>query len=405
MATVVLDRLLRKPWGELMNYKAKLFCGSMAVALCLPSVLFAVDTFYVGAGGDWDVPANWSTGAVPGPDDNSFLGDFGFAFGPQVVDLASTPSSPIVGDIRLGVGPLGDATLNQTGGDLATAEFKWNFIGADGVNGAGAVGTYNLSGSASFAADIGVPGEIDTFDSFAGPGEFHLGVGSDGSGLPGENEGTLRISDTASFTAHRMYVGSNDGNTGTVNQLGGTVYVDDWLSIGRTGGATGTYNLSGGSLTVANDWFSIGETGAAVMGTGARSTGTVEISGSAVVEVGVRDDGGPTGGIGVGRFGARNDRPETPEVEEELAGSTGQMSILGSNASISTALLTVGFDGSNNGRFDGFFVKNDIDATLEFVADAGGVSPINVVGERAGNPDDPMGGASVWLNDGVSTLR
>lgn len=340
-----------------MTNKAKLFCWAMAVALCLPSMLFAVDTFYTGTGGDWDVPANWSTGAVPGPDDNSFLGDFGFAFGPQVVDLASTPSSPIVGDMRIGVGPLGDATLNQTGGDLSTAEFKWNFIGADGVNGAGAVGTYNLSGG-SFAADIGVMGVIDTFEAFSGPGELHLGVGSDGSGLPGENVGTLNVSGDASFTANRMYVGSNDGNTGVVNQSSGTVYVDDWLSIGRNIEASGTYNLSGdGSLTVSNDFLSVGENGGA--------SGTMNVSGSASIDA---------QNMAVGRFGG---------------GATGHLKIEGSGATINVNnVFDVAIDDSNNQAFDGVFVKNDITGTVEFVSDSGGVSPINAAGD-------------VHLNDGV----
>ncbi len=360
------------------------------------------DTIFTGTtSNDWDDPTNWDSGVLPGPADNLRIGDFNSGNTPVTAEITGDLTSPVVGDIRLGFGVLSEGTLNQSAGTLSTRTGDgvttggaWSFIGADGVNGAGATGTYNLSGTGAFVADIGVAGVVDTFDPNFGPGEFHLGIGSDGSGSPGDNLGTLALSDSASFTANRMYVGSNDGNTGVVNQSGGSLYVDDWLAVGRTGGATGTYNLSGGSLTVANDWLSIGESGAGEAALFARSSGMVAISGDAVVDV-------PTGGIAVGRFGARNDRPETPEVEAEQGGTDAEMSISGSNASISTAVLTVGYDGSNNGRFDGFFVKNDIDATLEFVADAGGVSPISVVGPRAGNPDDELGGASVWLNDGV----
>ena len=379
-----------------MRMKSRLATCAVVFALCVPSMLLAVDKIFdggpTGTGTDWNVAENWDSDGVPGMDDNAIIGELFTS--PADVEINGPLAGPI-SELFVGKGGEGVGTLTQTTGTLETRDFGWAFVGQGGDVGLSNTGTYNLSGDASFLMDVGERGVIDSFDSFFGPSEFHLGQSDtmDGAPVVVGNQGTLNISENATFETARMYLGNNQANVGTVNQSGGSVYVDDWLSIGRQQAATGTYNMSGGSLTIANDWLAIAEVGDA--------NGTVEISGNAVVEVGVRDDGGPTGGIGVGRFGARTDRPETPEVEETLAGVTAQMSILGSNASISTAVLTVGFDGSNNGRFDGFFVKNDIDATLEFVADAGGVSPINVVGEPTGNPDDPMETASVWLNDGV----
>ncbi len=339
---------------------------ALLTAFSLCGLGMCQDAIFTGnTSNDWDDPTNWADGVLPGPADNLRVGDFNSGNTPVTAEITGALSSPEVGDIRLGFGVLGEGTLNQSAGNLTTSANKWSFIGADGANGAGATGTYNLSGTGTFAADIGVPGEIDTFDANAGPGEFHLGVGSDGSGAAGDNMGTLNLSDSASFTANRMYVGSNDGNTGVVNQTGGSLYVDDWLSIGRTNRAQGEYNLSGGSLTVANDFLSIGENGATGELPFGGASGTMHISGSSAVDV-------PN--FSVARF---------------QGGATGHLTVEGSDASINASgLFNVAIDDSNNFAFDGVFIPNDLDGTVEFVADAGGVSTINV-------------GGDVHLNDGT----
>ena len=183
----------------------------------------------------WSDPVNWDGDALPTAADNVRIGDFAVA-SPVEVNISDPAEDYLIGDLRLGVGVLGEGTLNHSAGNLTTDQFKWSFIGADGASGVSAVGTYNLSGTGAFTADLGEFGMVDS-DT-----EFHIGIGSDGSGQPGENMGTLNLCQTptegdcsASFTVNRMYVGSNDGNTGVINQGGGS------LLCGRLAG-----NWSGG---------------------------------------------------------------------------------------------------------------------------------------------------------------
>ena len=317
---------------------------------------------------DWNEPANWSDG-LPSDQDRARIGDFTLA-SPITASLNSAAANMVIGELMIGQGALGDGTFNHSSGSLATTEFGWSFIGADGDS--DTRGTYNLSGNASFTMDVGVRGVIDSFNEFEGT-QLHIGIGNAGT-VPALSQGTLNVSGRATVQANRMYVGSDDGNTGTVNQTSGAVYVDDWLSVGRTNEAAGTYNLSGGSLTIENDWLSIGERGGA--------TGTLVVSGEALLDA---------NSIGVGRFGSRTDTdPDTPGNQPDLRGSTGTLRILGSAASLTArGRLSVAIDDSNDGNFDGVSIKNDIQGTLEFVADEMGVSPISVLGD-------------VWLNDGVA---
>jgi hypothetical protein len=100
-------------------------------------------------------------------------------------------------------------------------------------------------------------------------------------------------------SAASLRVGDFSG-TGTFTQTGGTVSVDGSLNIGNQGG-TGYYNISGGALNLANGLFAIGRTA----GSNPASTGTLNISGAALVNVsgpvgtnfivGDRDAGGAQG--------------------------------------------------------------------------------------------------------------
>ena len=347
-----------------MNMQTKFLVYAMAWTICVPSLLFAVDTRFNQVGpADFNDPANWDTGALPGPDDNTFIGDFGTTFvTPQTATITGDLTNPVIGDLRIGQGVEGVGTLDHSAGSLTTAAEKWSFVGVDGTPGSPAQGTYNLSGTASFFGGIGVRGVEDFTDpdnpEFSCPpvtgGCEQTVIG--GFGGPGAgNVGTLNISDNATFEANRMFLGNFDAGSGTINQSGGTVYIDSWLSIGRIQ-SQGTYNMSGGSLEVSNDFLTVGENDGA--------TGIMTISGSSTVQA-------PS--LAVGRFGV--DGP----------GATGNLTIQGSNASINAdGLFLVGVDDLAG------LVPNDSMATVTFEADAAGVSPITVAGD-------------VHLNDGVLT--
>ncbi len=94
-----------------------------------------------------------------------------------------------------------------------------------------------------------------------GPGASFTGTGlcasSSGVGTVNLTGGNVTCSDEIS-------VAFNTGNTGTINQNGGTVQAGNWFSLGRMG--IGTYNLTGGTLEAitntgrmsANDYAYIG---------------------------------------------------------------------------------------------------------------------------------------------------
>ena len=86
-----------------------------------------------------------------------------------------------------------------------------------------------------------------------GSGAVDAAVAGSGGGT-----GTLNISGDSNFNAENLVAGNNDG-IGVVNQTGGTVSTNSWVSLGQgtnTGVGSGTYNHSGGTLDVNGDWFS-----------------------------------------------------------------------------------------------------------------------------------------------------
>ena len=94
--------------------------------------------------------------------------------------------------------------------------------------------------------------------------DMYLGADPGGVGHFTASGGTLN--------AHTLRVGNN--GAGTFDQSGGTVNVNSYLWIGAEAkSATGTYTMTGGTLTVPNQPVSVGRYG----------TGTLDVSGTAVV--------------------------------------------------------------------------------------------------------------------------
>jgi autotransporter-associated beta strand protein/T5SS/PEP-CTERM-associated repeat protein len=126
-----------------------------------------------------------------------------------------------------------NGTLAFTAGSVTST--TWCGVGST----AGAVGTFQLSGSGQFACT----------------GDFNIADESD-------TDGTLNLSGTATLRVNALYVGKYGTASGVVNQSGGTVTnVDaspaDWRIGGGSGAADtnayGRYHLSGGTLhTPAN---------------------------------------------------------------------------------------------------------------------------------------------------------
>ena len=287
--------------------------------------------------GDWNDPNNWDTDALP-IDDGATLTDVGAEFG-GLLDATANISGALTNDsiweLRVGRGNGATGVLNQSAGTLTLN--NWSFVGVDANDvGNPSMGTYNLTGT----------GVLN------GGAAFFLGLG----GGAGANNGNMTIADSASANFGALVVGSNDGNSGTVDQTGGTVVYNSWMTIGESSGSTGVYNMSGGSLTQNADFLTIGQQDG--------GDGTLNVSGDASVALNDR-------GLSMGR----------------LPGGVARVELTGSAASFSTTDLFVGVNDGFGG--DPPFVIGDPtgDATLSFVADGAGVTPI-------------LASGNVYLNDG-----
>jgi autotransporter-associated beta strand protein len=145
----------------------------------------------------------------------------------------------------------GTGTVVQSGGTISANNEL--YIGNEN---AGAAGTYTLSGTGA----LNVSNEVV--------------VGREGgTGVLNVDGGTLTTSGNGN-----MYVGRRNG-TGTLNQTAGTISVNREFGVGTRDDnkvGTGTYNLSGGSLTAANNIFIGKEQGSS--GTMTMTGGTMSTS-------------------------------------------------------------------------------------------------------------------------------
>ena len=252
----------------------------------------------------------------------------------------------------------------------------WGFVGldADPANTGPSAGAFNLSGTAQYINNLAA-------------NEFHVGIGG---GAGASATGTVSVSDSAQFLTHRIRIGSNDGNTGIlnvsdagvvdanfdpdsfltvgsgsatglVNQTGGSVSSNSWITIGEGAASSGEYNLSGGTLT----------TGALTVGQAdAGTTGELNVSGASTVNAN-------TGlWVGRGEFGG--------------GGAAGILEISGSSATV-TASADVHFGGFN-------FAAADAVGDLSFIADAGGVSTLDVLGSVFLNDGTTVGGSNLFVD-------
>lgn len=302
--------------------------AAVAGLLMVPAASIAQDFDGGGDGVNFEDPLNWVGDVLP-TGNTDIVGGFS-------VDLSSNQSInelDVVGDQSIGT-----AVLNQSSGTLSTG--GWTKVGGN-TGGTTNDGTYNLSGTAAVAgstnAFVGFGGGVGTVNlsdsaSFT-TGEFRLAANGAGS------TGTLSVTDNASFTADNFNSGGDVGSVATVNQTGGTVTSNNWISLSNfSPGGTATYDISGGTVAANNGNFAIGQEGA----------GTLNVSGTAVVsQTHTGADAILVGGIagGLNQVG------------------TGVLNIDGSAASINGEDLRVGLTAGSVG-------------TINFTADAGGVTEI-----------------------------
>lgn len=298
--------------------------------------------------GDWNDAANWDTDTLP-LDDGATLTDIGAELG-GLLDATASISGALTVDsiweLRIGRGNGATGVLNHSAGTLNIN--GWSFVGVDANDPmTPSMGTYNLTNN----------GILD------GGETFFIGLGGGG----GACSGFMTISDSASATFGAFVVGANDGNFGTVDQTGGAVEFNSWMTIGESSGATGIYNMSGGSLTQNVDYLTIGQQDG--------GNGTLNVSGDASVALNAS-------GLSLGR----------------LPGGMGKVELTGSNASFSTTDLLVGINDAFGGDPPFAFGDPTGEGTLSFVADGSGVTPIIASGDVYINDGSVMGSGNLEVD-------
>ena len=329
-------------------------CGVALVANGSPAI---AELFDGGTSnpGDFNDPLNWNNDVLPGsnaenPEDAIVGSSDPAAVNPATANITGDLTIPTIGDFRVGNGNNGNGTVNQSAGEITPRGDKWSFVGADADGDNPAIGRYNLSGTGKFTHGLN-DGDFNT-------GNFFLGLGGGRKDIAGgqqRTQGFLTVSDSAEFTVNNLFVGNNDDNLGQIDQSGGTVLANDWVSIGREGGAQGIYNMSGGSLAVTIDGITVGESSGA--------HGEFHLSGDATVN---------SGRLRVARNGD----------------TTGIMSVTGNQVSVTVGFLDIG---SNDGGL------TSSEGILQFNSD-GGVSSLTVLNDATLNDGSVEGFAKLEVD-------
>lgn len=237
--------------------------GALCLGMLTAGDAAAVDfNWNVDGPADWNVGTNWDPEGPPTEDGN---GDNGreFAYVNNGGTAEITDVIPDVADIFVGAGADTSGTLNQSAGNTFVANDSWMFVGQDGGTGtynlsggtqgkarlyvgrnAGGVGTLNLSGSGVVGGDFLVAG--------VGGGVATVNVSGGGSANTTGNielqNATVTITDDALVkSGNEVWFGNGSGNTTTADIDSGTVEADTWIAIGRES-STGTVNLSGSAV-------------------------------------------------------------------------------------------------------------------------------------------------------------
>jgi hypothetical protein len=360
---------------------------------------------------DWNNPGNWD--AAPGGV-NDFIN---VAVGNYPIVSAAPTFTPV--DIFVGSGAAG--RLDQLTGTLGTGNGNWMFVGQAPGN---SNGTYNLANTA---------GTGGTFTGFAqGDGSLNVGGASQNGVLHVGIDGAtavINVNTSGTIAASQITTGStNHANNSTFNIDNGTITVSTFRIGGDFGWGTNVasnnnFNMSGGSITATTGELWLGGIG---VGTSTMTGGT--INSGAWLAVGRNRPGTNTtfnmtggtinaaqtsGWLVVGGFdqgkgtinassGVINSLREGIWIGEGATGtanfsgnvevnggwlyiggndgSVGDVNITGSSVDVDATNLYLGLNGAG--------ADTTAMGTLNFIADAAGISTISLIGDvNLSSPD------------------
>ncbi|MBR4170125.1 MAG: hypothetical protein IKR48_00575, partial [Kiritimatiellae bacterium] len=184
-----------------------------AVGFCCVAVVCSaatVDSIWNGGDGDWNVPGNWSTEAVPASGAGALIGS-----GAVTISTGATNTADYV---RIGNVAGAGATLTlEANAQLSTKQLHLGQAG-------GSTGTLIQSGTLKVTSDT-----------------VELGSGTGATGVWTIVAGTLELGGRA------LHIGQSNNSVGRLLQTGGTVTSSGYLCIPFGSGATGEWLLSGGA--------------------------------------------------------------------------------------------------------------------------------------------------------------
>ena len=248
---------------------------------------------------DWNTGDNWVGGVVPNGGDAAndaiinVVGGGNPPFTATITDnLVGNDATPR--DIKVGFGAATSGQLEHTSGAAVTgggSGLGWVFIGS----GAGAAGTYNMSGTATLnggrllIGDAGATGTMNVSGSAVISGfPSELWVGQFGAA----SVGTLNISDDADVSSSNWIAVGRDSATGTVNLSGNG-------KLRKTGGAgahitLGGFGAGGGGTINIQDNAELSSDTGLLMGESAGRFGTInQTGGSVLLTTTLRSGAGP----------------------------------------------------------------------------------------------------------------
>ena len=288
-------------------------------------------------------------GAAPvgsNPTGDLVIGEGGYT---GVVSWGSTGTLKVEGRLRIGQGGVGVFTQDAGVVDAGNVSGQLKYLGVG--DGGGSHGTYNLNNGRLLPGG-GLSGvELRQLRIGAGGAEGLVNVG-DGVGTAGtariesrddvfvgydNGDGALNIRADGAIqlqgSGAEFHVANGSRSTGLVVQDGGTVSTQALFTIGQGSNSAGEYRLNAGSVS---------------------TTGTVRV--------------GAAGGQGMLRIAGNSSFATIGSLiiaQSDNAGSEGVLEVVGSDATVQL------------GRLDNHLGN---DETLRWVADADGVSPINIAG-------------------------
>lgn len=329
-----------------MKFRHVIAAGGAAVVLAAPSA--GATLFNGSAGNDWNTPANWTGGAVPGSGDSAVIGSTAPSASANAVVQINPGETGIAADISLGKEATASGRLIVNGGSLA------------------------LLSSASSVGENGTGELIVTNQATLEGGAITVGSAKG-------SQGTLRILDGGALRNPSNTVIVAAAGTSTLQVAGGII---DTPSYGITGGSTvggkATILFDNGASVTAKNFLLAGwgvnsradltvrgnstvvNLGDLTLGSSAGSSGAIAFESGSWIQKGIVYVGNKPGATGSATISGGGFQPQTEVRLGADAGSFGFLTVTNTTLIWTNTSSTVYAGLSGSGTLD------VVDSTMSF---------------------------------------